>query len=64
MAKDQKFSDMLKQWRMAHNWLQKQAADALNVSIDTYRQWEQGQMEPHDTPSKTEILVRMEAMKP
>jgi DNA-binding transcriptional regulator YiaG len=58
-----KFSDELRQWREWRKMLQKEAADALRVPLDTYRQWEQGQSTPHESPSYDEIRRRMEAAK-
>ena len=63
MLKEKSFSEKLREWRKAHGWLQKEAADALRVSIDTYRQWEQAAAIPHETPSRREIEQRMEECK-
>lgn len=53
-----KFAEDLKKWR--GSLLQKEAADILKVSLDTYRNWEGSQNEPREVPSKAEILRRME----
>ena len=51
------FKDELRTWR--GTLLQKEAADRLDVPLDTYRAWENGKGEPHKTPSMNEILERM-----
>lgn len=61
MAKQQSFDRKLKAWRGERT--QKEAAFALKVDIDVYRKWEQGQNEPHESPSLHEIEQRMEQTK-
>jgi transcriptional regulator with XRE-family HTH domain len=61
MSKEQAFKTILREWRNSKGLLQKNAADLLKVSVDTYRHWECGANEPSEFPSKAEILKRMEA---
>lgn len=52
------FADELRAWR--GKLLQKEAADILKVSLDTYRSWEHDQREPRDeVVTKSEIQRRM-----
>ena len=57
------FGRQLKEWRLRHGWIQKEAADILKVSIDTYRPWENGKTQPLNTPSMTEMLARLKEAK-
>jgi transcriptional regulator with XRE-family HTH domain len=59
MSDQQNFGDRLRAWRKSKKWLQKQAADALKVSLDTYRAWEYNNGSPHESPSMAEIQQRM-----
>ena len=61
MAKTQTFAVRLRAWRGPRT--QKEAAYELKVDVDIYRKWEQGQNEPHESPSLQEIEQRMEAAK-
>jgi transcriptional regulator with XRE-family HTH domain len=57
------FGDELRAWRKKREWLQKQAADALEVPLETYRAWEYNKSAPNKSPSMAEILTRMESSK-
>jgi transcriptional regulator with XRE-family HTH domain len=63
MPEKENFGNKLRAWRKRRGWLQKQAADALSVSLDTYRAWEYNNGAPHKAPSRAEIEQRMEAAK-
>jgi len=53
-----KFKTELKKWRRSKRFLQKQAAEFLEVNIRTYEGWETGHSVPHAL-SISEIKRRM-----
>lgn len=52
------FKAELRKWRLNWNWMQKEAADHLKVSLRTYQSWEEGVRTP-DTIKLVEIRRRM-----
>lgn len=60
MAKDPTFAEEVRAWRKKRNWLQKEAAAHMGVSLDTYRGWENKHVIPHDCLSIREIRTKMQ----
>jgi transcriptional regulator with XRE-family HTH domain len=56
------FARKLRRWRTKLKLVQKEAADRLNVSLDTYRSWEHGLRTPIESApqTKAQILQAME----
>jgi transcriptional regulator with XRE-family HTH domain len=63
MARERTFADELRDWLKRHDWVQKQGADALGVSLDTFRSWIHGHRTPTESPSIREVREKMELAK-
>jgi len=50
--------DLISQWRTSHGLVLKQAADILQVSVETFKNWEYDRHEP-SRPTQDEIRRRM-----
>lgn len=46
MATEKPFGDELRDWRAQHGLTQEEAAEALEVKLNTYQEWEQGRNKP------------------
>ena len=59
MEKEQSFSEELRAWLKKRNWVQKEGAAALGVSLDTFRSWIHDHRVPSETPSIREVREKM-----